>query len=47
MRTTISFPPEMYATVERIARDKKVSIAWVMRDAMDMYLDEKWPLFKN
>ena len=48
VRTTISFPPEMYATIERIARDKKVSIAWVMRDAVDTYLAEKWPLlFKN
>ena len=46
--TTISFPPDMYGTLERIARDKKVSLAWVVRDAMDMYLAEKWPLlFKN
>ena len=38
----------MYGTLERIARDKKVSLAWVVRDAMDMYLAEKWPLlFKN
>ena len=47
VRTTISFPPEMYGTIERIAQDKKVSVAWVVRDAVDTYFAEKWPLFKN
>ena len=47
MRATISFPPEMYETLERIARDKKVSLVWVVREAVDTYLGEKWPLFKG
>ena len=48
MRVTIGFSPDMHGTLERIARDKKVSLAWVVRDAMDIYLAEKWPLlFKN
>ena len=48
MRITIGFSPDMYGTLERIAQDKKVSLAWVVRDAMDTYVAEKWPLlFKN
>ena len=46
-RATISFPPDMYGTLVQIARDKKVSVAWVVRDAVDTYLGEKWPLFKQ
>ena len=47
MRVSISFPPDMHGTLEQIAKDKKVSLAWVVRDAVDMYLNEKWPLFKK
>ena len=47
VRVTIGFSPDTYGTLERIARDKKVSLAWVVRDAMDMYLAEKWPLFSE
>ena len=47
VRVTIGFSPDMYSTLERIARDKKVSLAWVVRDAMDAYVAEKWPLFKT
>ena len=47
VRVTISFPPDMYGTLEQIARDKKVSMAWVVREAVDTYLGEKWPLFKQ
>lgn len=44
IRATISFPPEVYATLESIAKEKKVSLAWVVRDATDRYIAEKWPL---
>ncbi len=47
VRATISFPQELYATLEEIARQKKVSLAWVVRDAAEHYLAEKWPLFRN
>lgn len=47
MRATISFPPNAYRTLEQIARNKKVSLAWVVREAVDAYLAEKWPLFKR
>ena len=45
VRATISFPPDLYATLEEIAKQKKVSLAWVVRDAAEQYLSEKWPLF--
>ena len=47
VRTTISFPPDVYETLEKIAKDKKVSLAWVVREAVDTYLGEKWPLLKG
>lgn len=45
VRATITFPAELYATLEQIAREKKVSLAWVVRDAAEQYLADKWPLF--
>jgi metal-responsive CopG/Arc/MetJ family transcriptional regulator len=44
VRATISFPPQIYETLEGIAKEKKVSIAWVVRDAAEKYIAEKWPL---
>ena len=45
VRASISFPPEVYDTLESIAKDKKVSLAWVVREAAEKYIAEKWPLF--
>lgn len=45
VRATISFPHELYVTLEEIAKRKKVSLAWVVRDAAEQYLAQKWPLF--
>jgi metal-responsive CopG/Arc/MetJ family transcriptional regulator len=47
VRASISFPPELYRTLEDIARRKKVSLAWVVRDAAEKYVAEQWPLFKG
>jgi hypothetical protein len=47
VRATISFPPELYQTLEEIAGQKKVSLAWVVREAAEQYIAEKWPLFKG
>ena len=44
IRATISFPPDIYEALEEIAKDKKVSLAWVVRDAAERYIAEKWPL---
>lgn len=46
-RLTITFPREQYDLLERIARDKKVSVAWVTRDAVEKYLAEQWPLLSQ
>lgn len=47
VRASISFPRELYQTLEVIARQKKVSLAWVVRDAAEHYVSDKWPLFKG
>ncbi|MGC1782066.1 MAG: CopG family transcriptional regulator [Acidobacteriaceae bacterium] len=47
VRASISFPGELYRTLEEIARQKKVSLAWVVRDAAEQYVSDKWPLFKG
>ena len=47
VRATISFPSELYETLEGIAREKKVSLAWVVRDAAEKYVADKWPLFQR
>jgi predicted transcriptional regulator len=44
VRATISFPSDSYQTLEEIARQKKVSLAWVVREATDQYIADKWPL---
>jgi metal-responsive CopG/Arc/MetJ family transcriptional regulator len=44
VRATISFPSELYETLEDIAKQKKVSLAWVVRDATEQYIADKWPL---
>ena len=47
VRATISFPPDVYETLEGIAKEKKVSLAWVVRDAAEKYIGDKWPLFNR
>ena len=34
-------------TLQEIAKQKKVSVAWVIRDAAEKYIAEQWPLFAN
>lgn len=38
IRASISFPPSLYRTLEELARQKKVSMAWIVRDAAEQYL---------
>jgi metal-responsive CopG/Arc/MetJ family transcriptional regulator len=47
IRASISFPPEVYKVLEDIAKEKKVSLAWVVREAAEQYLAQKWPLFRG
>ncbi|MGD1102146.1 MAG: CopG family transcriptional regulator [Terriglobia bacterium] len=46
-RASVSFPRELYETLEDLAIRKKVSIAWVVRDAVEKYVADQWPLFRN
>lgn len=45
-RASVSFPPEVYEELEKLAAAKKVSLAWVVRDAAEKYVADQWPLFK-
>lgn len=43
VRASVSFPPGVYRLLEQIASQKKVSIAWVVRDAAEKYISDQWP----
>ncbi len=40
IRASISFPPDIYEALKQLARKKKVSLAWVVRDAVERYVNE-------
>jgi metal-responsive CopG/Arc/MetJ family transcriptional regulator len=46
-RASVSFPPDLYRTLEEIAKQKKVSVAWVVRDAAEKYVADQWPLLER
>jgi metal-responsive CopG/Arc/MetJ family transcriptional regulator len=41
VRSSISFPSDIYQILESIAKEKKVSVAWVVRDAAEKYINEQ------
>jgi metal-responsive CopG/Arc/MetJ family transcriptional regulator len=41
VRASISFPPDLYETLEKLAKQKKVSLAWVVRDAAERYVADR------
>jgi predicted transcriptional regulator len=41
IRASISFPPDIYEVLEQLARQKKVSLAWIVRDAVEQYVAEQ------
>jgi metal-responsive CopG/Arc/MetJ family transcriptional regulator len=43
-RASISLPAQLHQELEQIAKQKKVSLAWVMRDAAEAYVQNRWPL---
>jgi hypothetical protein len=47
VRASISFSREQYSEIERMAASKKVSVAWVVREAIDRYFAEQWPLLSS
>ena len=42
-RASVTFPTALYQALEEIARLKKVSVAWVVRDAAERYVAEQYP----
>lgn len=40
-RASVTFPAALYEALEGIARRKKVSVAWVVRDAAERYVAEQ------
>jgi predicted DNA-binding ribbon-helix-helix protein len=44
VRTSVSLPRELHEILAQMARGKKVSVAWVIRDAAEKYVSEQWPL---
>jgi metal-responsive CopG/Arc/MetJ family transcriptional regulator len=41
VRASISFPPTLYEALDEIAKQKKVSLAWVVRDATERYIADQ------
>ena len=46
-RASVTFPSELYDMLERIAKEKKVSVAWIVRDAAEKYVSDQWPLLQQ
>lgn len=47
MRASVSFPEDQYSELERIADQQRVSLAWVVREAVQTYLATRWPLLER
>lgn len=47
LRLSVTIPFDTYGSLERIARRKKVSLAWVVRDAAERYVSDELPLFRE
>lgn len=47
VRASVSFPEDQYSELERIADQQRVSLAWVVREAVQTYLVTRWPLLEQ
>ena len=47
VRTSVSLPREHYNILASVAEQNRVSVAWVVRDAIARYVDERWPLLPS
>jgi len=46
-RASASLPPDIYSALQELARQKKVSVAWVIRDAAEKYIADQLPLLEE
>lgn len=46
-RASVTFPAALYQELTRIAEEKKVSVAWVVRDAAEKYVEARYPLLQD
>jgi predicted transcriptional regulator len=42
-RITVTVPPQDYEVVRSMAKDRKVSAAWIVRDAVEKYIQRETP----
>jgi Ribbon-helix-helix protein, copG family len=42
-RITVTIPPQDYEVVRRLAAQKKVSASWIVRDAVEKYIQPESP----
>lgn len=47
VRASVSLQPDVYRTLKDLAKQRKVSTAWIIRDAVETYLAEQWPLLEK
>jgi len=47
VRLSVSFDEADYEELQRLAEQKKVSVAWVVREAVERYLSNRNPLFRS
>jgi predicted DNA-binding protein len=40
-RASITFPPRLYRVLESLAKEKKVSLAWIVREAAEKYVADQ------
>jgi metal-responsive CopG/Arc/MetJ family transcriptional regulator len=41
VRASISFPADIYQNLKNLAKQKKVSLAWVVREAAESYIADE------
>ena len=46
-RASVTFLPKLYSNLVDLAKRKKVSLAWVVREAAEKYVADQWTLFSK
>ena len=47
VRTSVSLPREHYELLASLAEENRVSVAWMVRDAVARYVEARWPLLRG